>query len=98
MNDVGLHQARGVMAATETATVFDTDVPARLDRLPWGAFHTLVVIALGVTWIFDGLEVTLPVSVAAALRESPVLKLSTAIAASARRAYGTGPVLGPLLS
>ena len=37
----------------------ETDIPARLDRLPWGRFHTLVVVALGITWILDGLEVTL---------------------------------------
>jgi MFS family permease len=85
------------MTATETATVFDTDVPARLDRLPWGAFHTLVVIALGVTWIFDGLEVTLAGSVAGALKESPVLKLSNADVGLASRAYVTGAVLGAIL-
>ena len=37
---------------------FATNVPARLDRLRWSRFHTLVVVALGVTWILDGLEVT----------------------------------------
>jgi hypothetical protein len=36
-----------------------TDIPARLDRLPWCRFHVLVVVALGVTWIPDGLEVTI---------------------------------------
>ena len=40
-------------------TIVETDIPARLDRLPWGRFHALVVAALGVTWILDGLEVTL---------------------------------------
>jgi hypothetical protein len=44
-----------------------SDIPARLDRLPWGRFHTLVVVALGVTWILDGLEVTLAGSLAGAL-------------------------------
>lgn len=44
-----------------------SDIPARLDRLPWGRFHTLVVVALGVTWILDGLEVTLAGSLARAL-------------------------------
>ena len=47
--------------------------PARLDRLPWGNFHTLVVAALGVTWILDGLEVTLAGALAGALKESPHL-------------------------
>lgn len=45
-----------------------TLIPARLDRLPWGPFHTLVVAALGITWIFDGLEVTLAGAVAAAVK------------------------------
>jgi hypothetical protein len=31
-----------------------TDIPARLDRLPWSRFHVLVVTALGITWILDG--------------------------------------------
>ncbi|MGI9097476.1 MAG: hypothetical protein ACR2H2_03115 [Solirubrobacteraceae bacterium] len=35
-----------------------TDVPARLDRLPWTSFHRRVVIGLGTVWILDGLEVT----------------------------------------
>ena len=45
-------------------------VPARLERLPWSRFHTLVVIALGVTWVLDGLEVTLAGAVAGALKTS----------------------------
>ncbi len=53
--------------------VYSTDVPARLERLTWARFHTLVVIALGVTWILDGLEVTLAGSVAGALKASPAL-------------------------
>ena len=44
---------------SEMGTVFETDLPARLDRLPWGRFHTLLVFALGITWLLDGLEVTL---------------------------------------
>ena len=45
--------------------------PERLDRLPWSPFHTRLVLALGITWVLDGLEVTLAGSVAGALRESP---------------------------
>jgi hypothetical protein len=37
----------------------EADTPARLDRLPWGPFHWLLVTALGVTWVLDGLERTL---------------------------------------
>ena len=59
-----------------TGAIAETDIPARLDRLPWGRFHTLVVAALGITWILDGLEVTLAGAVAGALRQSPVLQFS----------------------
>ena len=57
-------------------TIVETDIPARLDRLPWGRFHTLVVAALGITWILDGLEVTLAGALAGALKDSPVLQFS----------------------
>ena len=36
-----------------------TDVPARLDRLPWARWHWLIVIGLGTVWVLDGLEVTI---------------------------------------
>jgi hypothetical protein len=49
------------------ARIIATDIPARLDRLRWGRFHTLVVVALGITWILDGLEVTLAGAVSPAL-------------------------------
>ena len=51
--------------------IVSTLIPARLERLPWGRFHVLVVAALGITWILDGLEVTLAGSVAGALKSSP---------------------------
>jgi len=73
-----------------------TDIPARLDRLPWGRFHTLVVVALGVTWILDGLEVTLAGAVSGALKESPTLRFSNADVGSAGSAYLVGAVLGAL--
>ncbi len=78
------------------ATVVETDIPARLDRLPWGRFHTLVVAALGITWILDGLEVTLVGSVAGALKQSPVLQLTSAEIGLAASAYLAGAVLGAL--
>jgi MFS family permease len=73
-----------------------TDVPARLDRLPWSAFHRLVVAALGITWILDGLEVTLAGSVAAALQTSPRLHLSAEQVGLTGSAYLAGAVLGSL--
>jgi MFS family permease len=77
--------------------VIRTDVPARLDRLPWSGFHTLVVAALGVTWILDGLEVTLAGSVAAALQESPRLHLTAEEVGLTGSAYLAGAVLGALV-
>jgi MFS family permease len=76
--------------------IVNTDIPARLDRLPWGRFHTLVVAALGVTWILDGLEVTLAGSLAGALKDSPVLRFSNADIGLAASAYLAGAVLGAL--
>ena len=72
----------------------DTDIPARLDRLPWSGFHTLVVVALGITWILDGLEVTLAGSVAGALKASPVLQFSNADVGVTASAYLAGAVAG----
>jgi MFS family permease len=83
--------SKGMPAAGAIAV---TDIPARLDRLPWGRFHTLVVVALGITWILDGLEVTLAGSVAGALRESPVLRFSEIDVAFLGTAYLAGAVLG----
>jgi MFS family permease len=77
--------------------VFETDVPARLDRLPWSRFHWLVVIALGVTWILDGLEVTLVGSLSAAIAHSPSLHLSGREIGWAASAYLGGAVSGALV-
>lgn len=64
--------------------IVETDLPARLDRLRWSRFHWLVVFALGITWILDGLEVTLAGAVSSALQASPSLHLSdTQVGASA---------------
>jgi MFS family permease len=77
--------------------IIETDVPARLDRLPWTRFHTLVAAALGITWVLDGLEVTIAGSIAVALKESPVLQFSEAQIGLTSSAYLAGAVLGALL-
>jgi MFS family permease len=74
--------------------IVETDIPARLDRLPWGRFHTLVVVALGVTWILDGLEVTLTGAISGALKASPVLHFSNTDVGLASSSYLVGAVLG----
>jgi len=79
-----------------TDRIIETDIPARLDRLPWGRFHTLVVIALGITWALDGLEVTLAGTLAGALKQSPVLQFSNTQIGLASSAYLAGAVLGGL--
>ncbi len=78
------------MAADQA--IVETDIPARLDRLPWGRFHVLVVAALGVTWILDGLEVTLAGSLAGALKESPALHFTNTDIGLAASAYLAGAV------
>lgn len=76
--------------------VIETDIPARLDALQWGGFHTRVVTALGITWILDGLEVTLAGSLAGALKESPTMKFSNFDVGIANTLYLAGAVLGAL--
>src|SRR5260370_35498368 len=77
--------------------VIETDIPARLDRLPWTRFHTLVVVALGITWVLDGLEVTVAGSIAGALQESPVLHFTAAEVGLVSSAYLTGAIMGAVL-
>jgi MFS family permease len=80
-----------------TGRTIKTDIPARLDRLPWSRWHWLVIIALGVTWILDGLEVTLVGSIAAVLTDKETLHLSTAQATAAGSFYLGGAVIGALV-
>ncbi|HYZ33437.1 MAG TPA: MFS transporter [Crenalkalicoccus sp.] len=76
---------------------FETDVPPRLDRLPWSGFHWRVVVALGITWVLDGLEVTLAGSLAAAIHESPSLGLSESEIGFAASGYLVGAVCGAII-
>jgi MFS family permease len=61
-----------------------------------GGFHTLVVVALGITWILDGLEVTLAGALSGTLKESSTLGLSNSEIGRAGSAYLGGAVLGAL--
>lgn len=76
--------------------MIETDIPARLDALRWSGFHTRVVIALGVTWILDGLEVTLAGTLSGALKDSATLRFSNFDVGIANSAYLAGAVLGAL--
>jgi MFS family permease len=83
--------------ARQVGRIVESSIPARLDALPWSRFHTLVIVALGITWILDGLEVTLAGAVSGALKASPSLRLSDAEVGLSASAYLTGAVLGALL-
>ena len=76
--------------------MIETDIPARLDALLWSGFHTRVVVALGITWILDGLEVTLAVALAGAVKASPTLQFTNFDVGLASSAYLVGAVLGAL--
>src|SRR3981189_861123 len=86
----------GQASAQAGAAIIATDIPARLERLRWGRFHTLGVGALGITWILDGLEVTLAGAIAPALKESPRLHFSNAEVGLVSSAYLAGAVVGAL--
>jgi MFS family permease len=74
--------------------IVESDIPARLDALRWSGFHTRVVAALGITWILDGLEVTLAGSLSGALKESPTLHFTNFDIGFSNSAYLAGAVLG----
>jgi MFS family permease len=84
-------------APPPAGTIVESTVPARLDALPWARFHTLVIVALGITWVLDGLEVTLAGAVSGALKTSPSLGLDDAQVGMSASAYLAGAVLGALL-
>ena len=77
-------------------TEIKTNIPLRLDRLPWSRWHMLVVMALGITWILDGLEVTLVGAVGGELRQDHFLSLSDFDIGLAGTFYLFGAVLGAL--
>jgi MFS family permease len=71
-------------------------IPARLDRLPWSPWHWRVVIALGVAWVLDGLEVTIVGSIGGVLERHDTLGLGAAEVGWAGSLYVGGAVLGAL--
>jgi MFS family permease len=74
-----------------------TNVPQRLDRLPWSRWHSVIVIGLGITWILDGLEVTMVGSIGSRLKDSTALGLSDQAVGYAATSYLLGAVLGSLV-
>ncbi len=81
---------------SEARTV-ETQVPGRIDRLPWSRWHTLVIFALGVTWILDGIEVSIQGNIADALTNPESgLALSAAQVGYATGIYIAGACSGAL--
>src|SRR3954451_23639856 len=85
-----------MIPAKEADRPFRSDIPARLDRLPWSRWHWLVVVALGITWVIDGLEVTLVGAISTVLVEPGTLHLSARQVGYLNAAYLVGAVLGAM--
>ncbi|MDO9015283.1 MAG: MFS transporter [Deltaproteobacteria bacterium] len=77
--------------------VIRTDIPARLDALTWSRWHRRVVVALGITWILDGLEASLIANLAPTLQDARTLGLRAAEVGLANTVYLVGQVLGALI-
>ncbi len=75
----------------------ESDIPARLDRLPWSRFHWLLVTALGVTWVLDGLEATIVGAINPVLGEPATLGLSKFEMGLAGTFYLAGAIGGALV-
>ena len=71
-------------------------MPARMDRLPWARFHTRLVIALGVAWVLDGLEITIASLVGPVLQSEHTLHLSSVEVGTSASVYLVGEVAGAL--
>src|ERR1700716_3051457 len=74
-----------------------TDIPARLDRLPWSRWHWTIVFALGITWVLDGLEVTIVGAIGRRLPGAGTLRLSATEVGAAGSFYVAGAVIGALV-
>ena len=72
-------------------------IPARIDRLPWSKFHTRLVLALGVAWILDGLEITMASAVSGILTNKDTLNLTAAGSTFTATIYLIGQVVGALV-
>lgn len=88
---------RNATPQAQPAAAIETLIPARLDRLPWTRFHTLIVLALGITWVLDGLEVTLKGAVSGVLQEEGTLHFTSAEIGLIASVYLTGAVVGSLV-
>ncbi len=80
-----------------TEREIETDVPARLDRLPWSSWHRGIILALGTSWMLDGLQVTLAGSLAGILEDKRALGLTDPQVTAGATAYLAGAVTGAVI-
>jgi len=77
--------------------IVESDVPARLDRLPWSGWHWRIVIALSITWLLDGLETTLGGALVGILKDPRTLHLTDSEIGISATVYLAGAVAGALV-
>lgn len=85
------------MADPVQGAKIETNIPARLDRLPWSRWHARIIVALGTSWLLDGLEVTLVGSLSGILESKAGLHLTDPQVTGAATTYLAGAVSGALL-
>ena len=87
------------LAGNQGLGTIETNIPARLDRLPWSKWHWKILVGLGTVWILDGLEVTIVGSIAGAIsaKGSGINISSAEIAGWAASLYVAGACFGALL-
>ena len=84
------------MSQAPSQDVLRSLVPARMDRLPWSAFHWRMIIALGITWILDGVEIGLASAIGDVLRKEETLNLNAQTVGLSATLYLIGQVVGAL--
>ncbi|MBV8760153.1 MAG: MFS transporter [Deltaproteobacteria bacterium] len=78
-------------------STIDSDVPTRLDALGWSRWQRRVVLALGITWVLDGLEASLIANLAPTLQDARTLGLTAEAIGLTNTVYLIGQVVGALV-
>jgi MFS family permease len=92
---VAMAEAAGARA-TSGGTIRSL-IPARIDRLTWAPFHTRMILALGIAWVLDGIEITIAGAIGPVLTAKATLGLSTTQVGAIATVYLLGEVFGALL-
>ncbi len=97
LNELWVYEGEPMSPQAELGRI-TTDIPARMDRLPWVRWHWLIVVGLGTVWILDGLEVTIVGSLSDVLKDAKTgLGLSSSQIGLAGAIYVAGACLGALI-